>query len=168
MEWKIGKSSGRCAACDNELASGEAFFSVLLDGAEGLERRDYCRECWPKIENERREPRDEPIFFWRTVHEPAPKKRAIDIAMVTELFKKITDSDEEIHRKVRYFLALLLMRKKAVSLVRTGSDNGVEYMVIRVKGEDCERIVANPQLEAGELEDVKAELEAMIEMELSS
>ncbi len=164
MEWKITKSSGQCSACHSELSAGEAFYSLLNETGEGLERRDYCPECWEKAAAER----SDAIFFWRTTRaERQSKKRAIDLETVTGLFRKLADGDGTTHRKIRYFLALLLMRKKIVKLLGTGHEDGVEYMTVRLKGEEESRRVANPELDKGDMEDVKAELEAMLQMELS-
>ena len=163
MEWKIGKSRGCCSACEGELEAGKPFYSVLNEWEGGLERCDYCLNCWGSREQDK----NRATFFWRTVQAEAPKKRAIDLGMVTDLFRKLPESEEPMRQKVRYFLALLLMRKRAVKLLNTGREDGREFMLIQLKGEESPLRVINPDLTPGELDDVKAELEALMEMELS-
>jgi len=163
MDWKIGKSNRRCCVCEAELVMGEAFYSTLNQWEGGLERRDFCLQCWQNSGEEKQRP----DFFWRTTQaDDVPKKRSIDLEVVTDLFRKLPESSDPMRQKVRYFLALLLMRKRVVKLLSTGREDERDFMSIRLRGEEKEQRVTNPNLTQGELDEVKAELELLLEMEL--
>ena len=171
MDWKIGKSKGRCSNCDREFAAGEEFYSALYDGGAGFERRDFCRNCWEAAGNRHGDTvpaeGDRPFSYWRTVVEDKTgRKRRIDLELVKDVFDRLEGDEDPTRLKIRYFLSLILMRKRVLRYLRTESGDEKEYMVVTFPRQKVEYRVRNPNLTQGELADVKAELEILLDMEL--
>jgi len=164
VDWKIGKSSGHCFKCGREFAANEGFYSALYDTKREFARRDFCDECWRRSAGASAE--EKPFSFWRTAAEEAPKKRGIDLEVVKEVFDRLEGDLDETRLKIRYFLSLILVRKHALRYIRTESDAEAEYMIVRVPRVQKEHKVRNPNLTQGELADVKAELENLLDMDL--
>ena len=168
MDWKIRKTAGQCCKCRREFAPGEEFYSALYDSGSEFERRDFCGDCWEKTAGTAPEGDGRPFSFWRAAVEETPKKRSIDLELVKEVFDRLERDDDPMRLKIRYFLSLILMRKRALRYVRTEQEGRAEYMVVRVPRAQVEYKIRNPDLTQGELEDVKAELENLLDMELGS
>lgn len=127
--WSIRKKSDACVACEREFAVDEALFSLLRATEEGLARQDLCQACFTA--------RDEAeaagdLFFWRTHQQEETKKGlAVDFDAVEGLFLALEGREERRLAELRYLLALLLMRKKRLKLVRILRRSDAEGMVMR-------------------------------------
>ncbi|RKY29333.1 MAG: hypothetical protein DRP79_00615 [Planctomycetota bacterium] len=174
MDWKIGKSRGQCCGCNREFAAGEDFYSALYDHGVEFERRDFCESCWKDAgiresapqSGERTNSEERPFSHWRTVVGEKPKKRGIDLELVKDVFDRLKEDEDPTHLKIRYFLSLILMRKRLFRYLRTESGEDGEYMVVTASKQKTEYRIRNPNLTQGELTDVKAELENLLDMEL--
>jgi hypothetical protein len=168
LDWKIGKSSGHCYKCNREFAASEGFYSALYDLKREFARRDFCDECWRR-DSGVAAPAEKPFSFWRTAAaEEAPKKRSIDLELVKEIFDKLEGDLDETRLKIRYFLSLILVRKRALRYMRTESDAEAEYLIVRAPRQQKEHKILNPNLTPGELADVKAEIENLLDMDLDA
>ena len=172
MDWKIGKSSGQCFKCNKEFAASEAFYSALYDIAGVFARRDFCERCWKESAGVRApagaNAGEKPFSFWRAAVEETPKKRGIDLDIVKDVFHRLEGDVDETRLKIRYFLSLILLRKRALRYIGTESDAEAEYMVVRAPREERRFKIRNPNLTPGELADVKAELENLLDMDLEA
>ena len=45
-DWEIYKPLGECAATGKKIEFGEEYFGALVEGADGLERKDFSAEYW--------------------------------------------------------------------------------------------------------------------------
>lgn len=170
MDWKIGKSSGQCHKCGRGFAANEGFYSALYDTKDVFERRDFCLACWRPGEPLQAGQAAEagPFSFWLTAAEEAPKRRGVDLELVKEVFDRLEGDLDETRLKIRYFLSLILMRKHALKYIGTESEGDKEYMVARTPRQQREYRIVNPNLTQGELADVKAELENLLDMDLGA
>src|SRR4051812_46118976 len=88
-EWKIAKPACACCQCSGALTVvGVTYFSALLQSPEGLQRRDYCADCFHK-----NRPADV-YYFWKTTHrdeEDKNKRRqpVVDVDFVLDFFKRL-------------------------------------------------------------------------------
>lgn len=160
MEYKIRKSSYRCARCEREFELGEGYRSVLRLGAEEPERLDYCEPCFE-------EPGDEDaVAHWRARRtEPPSRKKAVDFAMLRELFFKMVEHHGEEYAKVAYLLGLVLIRKRRLKLIEFATDDGVDYLV--VTGPDRKepiRVLA-PELNRDEYGALRDKLTCLLDIE---
>lgn len=167
MDWKIGKSSGRCHKCGKGFGASEGFYSALYNAKGAFERRDFCLGCWQPAEPP--VAREAGLFsFWLTAAEAPPQKRGIDLELVKDVFDRLEGDVDETRLKIRYFLSLILLRKHALKYIGTESEGEKEFMVVRVPRKQTEYRIVNPNLTQGELADVKAELENLLDMDLGA
>jgi hypothetical protein len=143
--YPAARSTGRCAATGREFAPGERIVAALVERESGgLERRDYALDAWEG--GARPTPPDVVFGFWRTTY-TAEEKRRDALLSDDELLDLFDDLVEEQEGKsqaaFRYFLALLLVRRRRLRLV--GMRDGA--MLVLRKGETGEPIrVPDPGL----------------------
>jgi len=121
--WSIEKRVPSCGACEHEFADGEALWSMLAVGEEGLARRDRCAVC--RTDDEL----DEALFWWRTHHREAKGKGLqLDLEAIEALFvalgehEKAQDEAGERLRQLRYLMCLILLRKRRVKVVKVARE----------------------------------------------
>jgi hypothetical protein len=156
-QYRIGKARESCSSCGKEFQDGEEVVSCVFPEGDLLGRADLCLACWdagkapPSISSWRRK-----------VEKKAPPKR-FDRKAALELFQALADSEEPGDADTAYILALLLMRKNVFELARTGSENGVGVMMLKLRGGTEEFRVPSRDLSEEQLEKVKDNLEAIFE-----
>jgi len=123
-DWKIRQKEEGCAACKRPFEAGEEHFSILLVGPEALGREDRCVACFEAAE-------EAPGIFWRTRRRDAGRRLAVDFESIERLFLALEGRSEERLAELRYLLALLLIRKKRLKLVRVLRREGAEFLVLR-------------------------------------
>jgi hypothetical protein len=156
-QYNIGKKQETCLACGKEFRGGEEVVSCVFQEGEGLGRADLCAACW----EEGKAP--EHFSSWRRKAEEKNAPRKFDNAAALQLFRVLSDSEEQRDADTAYMLALLLMRKKVFDLVRTGTEDGRKVMVIKVRGDAEEFRVTDRNLSEEQLEEVKNSLESIFE-----
>lgn len=156
-QYHIGKSQETCTSCGKEFRDGEEVISCVFPENDSLGRADMCLDCWEGGKA------PEFISSWRRkIEKKAPPKR-FDRKAAFELFKVLADSEESRDADTAYILALLLMRKNVFELERTGARNGVNTMILRLKGTKEEFRVPGRKLTDERLEQVKDNLESIFE-----
>ena len=153
-QYNIGKRQESCTACGREFQDGEEVVSCVYPEADSLARADLCAPCWEAG----KAPGNISHWRYKVKKEAAPRKFNRQAAL--ELFRVLADSQEPQDADTAYILAVLLMRKKVFELARTGSEDGVNIMVLRLKGGTEEYKVASPDLTEERLEEVKDNLES--------
>lgn len=115
LDFEVKRCSRRCVVTDQELAPGDAYYSVLeVDGAEVV-RRDYSAAAWNG-------PPESAIGWWesRVPLDGATKPKLAPGEVALELFDRWVDSPE-MHDAV-YVLSLFLVRKRVFRFAETGFD----------------------------------------------
>ncbi|MCX7804685.1 MAG: hypothetical protein N3A38_05785 [Planctomycetota bacterium] len=156
QEWKIKKNSGECVRCRVRFEPGRRLFSVLFDRPEGLFREDYCLECFS---------RDRPgdfFSFWRTTmpQPDAPKRPVINMDAIFDVFRNMRDPSEPSAARLRFLLALMLLRKKRLKLSRIVRRGGREYLVLVEPRVGAEHDVECMELTDAEMEELRDKLSA--------
>lgn len=161
MEWKIARGQGKCMVCQGELEEDAVYYSALIEKGEGFERRDYCPTCWANRSGE--------VFsFWQTrVTRNGPRTRPIaDKEVLLDFFSRLESDESPERRKIRYLLALILMRKKVLKFENiekgAGPFSGLDFLVLRESGTDRRHKVLDPGLSQKELEPVKEQLNQIL------
>ncbi len=116
IDFEIQRATRRCAATDREFRPGEVYYSLLVEDAGQVIRRDFAASAWPG-------PPANAVGWWRatlpessgTGHKMAPNEIAL------ELFDRwsIQSGQED----ATYILALLLVRKRVFRFNDTATDN---------------------------------------------
>jgi hypothetical protein len=157
-DWQMPRRSNRCAVSGREFAIGEEFRVSLYETDDGLERLDTALDVEPPE-------RDGLIAAWRT-RRPAPDTKSTNAAHqagLVELFQQLTDADNAEHSPLRFALALLLWRKKHLTLVETDrAEDGAETWTFQqAKGND-QYTVTKPELTEDAVSELGAQLEALL------
>lgn len=123
-DWKIREKEEGCAACKRPFGAGEEHFSILVVGADALGREDRCVACFEAAE-------ETPGIFWRTRRQAAGRRLTVDFESIERLFLALEGRSEERLEELRYLLALLLVRKKRLKLVRVLRREQGEFLALR-------------------------------------
>ena len=164
----IEKGLGTCEGCRGSLALASHAFAALFTSGEGYARKDYCPACFEALT-------ERPFSFWRRSKEAlvaaAPetagreeraKAKRRDLDALLEMFQRLADPLEgkaEDAKKLRYLLALALVRKKRVHLVDLAREGGADCLVIRTSGEAEVISVPAPSLSKEDMERLAEELQ---------
>ena len=160
MSWDIEKSTEVCCQCGSRLSPGDEFVATLVEDGESFARRDYCPECWGEGR--------EAFSFWRTRVPAKDQKRKtfVDDEMLTNLFCRLADSEQDLKRRFRFVLMLILMRKRLVKFEKTIHRDGEEFWRLSCKGTDEPQEVWDPKLDEQQIQEVSGELSAILNMEI--
>jgi hypothetical protein len=126
-DWKLSKRTDACTACERTFAEDEPLFSLLAFDSDEVRREDVCRACFPA----RKEAAGARLIYWRSLHRVGKKAVAVDFEALEGLFLALEGREEVELRELRYLLALLLMRKKRVKLLKTARKPDGEAMILR-------------------------------------
>ncbi|MCA9243093.1 MAG: hypothetical protein KDA32_03995 [Phycisphaerales bacterium] len=145
-----------CRVCGRGFAAGDHYRALLFETEQGYEREEVCLGCPPHG--------DDFLASWRThrPHPTGPQKVRLDLPAIFSFFEGLADATEPEKVQFRFVLALLLWRKKALRLQDSNSADGVEtWHFTRPKSEDRYQ-VARPALDDQRIEELSAQLEALL------
>ena len=155
-EWKIMRDRKGCERPGCPLPSARQYFAVLEFPA--CMRRDVCDACFVDLERKS----SEPVVFWRAVRQKSGSKEPVlDLVSLRALFDRLGTVDDDKARSLRYFCALLLLRKRALKMVpaRTAEQERADLVVIDPKMKEMEPIsLFAPAIDLADLSTVKEEL----------
>ena len=178
-EWKIQRDREGCPKPGCALPSNSTYYAVLEWGVRevksksgkptGVEvpaciRRDFCEVCFEVYR--RQCPDDQPPIFWRAVHKSSGSKEPVlDLVSLRALFDQLGTVDDERARALRYFCALLLLRKRVLKMAKPKSreQEQADLVVRDPKLKEMEPVALfAPAIEATDMSAVKDELLAAI------
>lgn len=153
IDYQIQPSTRRCFVTGRELQPGERCYSVLLDEAGKLVRRDYAADAWQG-------PPPDAFSFWvGKVPEPQGRRRPVfDDELLLDCFSRLEGQDEPGRVKLRYVMALMLMRRRRFQFEEASADDGHEIMVLRCVRTGSRHRVVNPGLTEDELASVQEDV----------
>jgi hypothetical protein len=145
-EYQIQPNTRRCAATGRELLPGQPYYSVLLDEAGKLVRKDYSREAWQG-------PPPGAFSFWAGRISPPQSRRRppIDDDLLADCFQRLEGQTEPGRLNFRYVLALLLMRRRRLRFEEAEQGPDGEILVLRCARTGARHRVVNPGLSEEEL-----------------
>lgn len=164
QEYEIQRCTRRCAATGRELAPGEVFYSLLVEESDQWVRRDYCQEAW------RSAPWGDtpPVGWWRS-RMPTPQTRQFQLAPNEVLLQLLEDLESQPDKvALRYVLALLLVRRRLLTLAPRESTANVEassaemeHLTLRGAGRDDIQVFV-PAIDASEVDALQDELVTLL------
>jgi len=104
------------------------------------------------------------IGSWQT-HRPRPaakKLYSFDREAIQRFFEQLEDADTREKRQLRFVLALLLWRKKALKFDRSETDDGREVWHFVVPRSETAHAVVRPDLNEDQLEQLGEQLEGLL------
>ncbi|GAB4147294.1 MAG: hypothetical protein Fur0037_15450 [Planctomycetota bacterium] len=159
-EWKIRRDRARCEKPACPLPTAERYYAVLE--LPSCTRRDFCEACF--LDYERRS-EERPVFWRAPRRQDGQKGPVLDLASLRILFDRLGESDGERARGLRYFCALLLLRKRLLKVVapRTAEEQRADLVVVDPKIKEMEPVALfAPSVDLHDLGAIKDELLAAI------
>jgi hypothetical protein len=133
-DWKIARRRDRCSRCEAAFDEGTRHLSTLCFQGESLAREDLCAPCF-----ERRDHGLE-IFYWSTRQRRDRRSLALDLPTLEHLFLRLEGNEEARIQELRYVIALLLMRKRRLKLVRVVRDPRESLVLKRPRRDEAWRV----------------------------
>ena len=152
-DWEIKKTLGQCAGTGRDLGIEEEYFAALVEGEEGLERRDFSIEYWNEAKP--------PVYcFWKTkMPNPEVKKKLlVDDEMLMTFFDRLADETDPEKLNFRFVLTLILMRKRKLKYDACENVEGAEVWTLKVTGQDRTAEVVNPHLNEDQIESLSSQM----------
>jgi hypothetical protein len=153
VEYQIQPSTRRCSATGRELRPGERCYSVLLDEGGKLIRHDYGPDAWQG-------PPPGAFSFWAgKVPEPQARRRpTFDDDLLLDCFGRLEGQAEPARLKLRYVMALLLLRRRRLHFEEARQRGEQETLVLRCARTGARHEVVNPGLDEQELTSVQEDV----------
>ena len=159
--WKIHKDRAACEKPGCPLATAEEFFAVLE--LPDCTRKDVCAACFQSLPQSCK---DAPIYWKTRRREPGKKAPMLDLVSLRVLFERLGEVEGERAQGLRYFVCLLLLRKRMLKLVDPQDENEerADLVVIDPKAEVQVRVsLFAPEVDEDRLANLKDELLAAID-----
>jgi len=152
-DFEIARAVGRCAVSGRTLNEGEAFYSVILDTPDGLQREDVSEECW----------NGPPAgafchFKSRIPRKEEPKKIFVDDDALVGFFLQLGRSEDPLKQRFRFVLSLMLMRKRLLKYEATVRDGGRESWRMKLVKDKSLHDVLDPALDERQIQELTGEL----------
>lgn len=160
-EWNISKPSGICCGNGNEIQPGQEYYGALVEGEEGLERKDFSAEYWESS-------KPEVYCYWKSIMaDPEEKKKIfIDDDMLVAFFERLENETEQEKVDFRFVLTLVLMRKRILKYLSSRIEDGKEIWKLRHVPRKEEVEVVNPELDESRIESLESQISQIMQGEL--
>lgn len=157
-DWKIHRNREACTKPGCPLPTSKSYFAVLEWPA--CVRKDLCDACFRDYER-RCEGAEAPIF-WRAMRKSiGSKEPVLDLNSLRALFDRLASVDDERARALRYFCALLLLRKRVLKMAppRTAEQERADLVLVDPKMKEMEPVcLVAPEIDLDNLGALKDEL----------
>lgn len=161
-DWKIHRDRKGCEKPGCPLPTSRSFYAVLE--WPSCVRRDLCDACF--VDYERRCQGSEPPIFWRALRKATGgKELVLDLVSLRLLFDRLGAVDDDRARSLRYFCALLLLRKRVLRMVRpqNAEQERADLVVVDPKQKEAGPVLLfAPALDLSNLGAIKDELLAAL------
>ena len=116
-DWKITRDRQACERPGCPLPGARQFYAVL--DLPDCVRRELCDACFTEHERDCQEKGSPPVF-WRAVRKiTGSNEPVLDLVSLRALFDRLAGETDERPRTLRYFCALLLLRKRVLKMTRS-------------------------------------------------
>lgn len=153
MDYNIKALGKTCSASGDPLTPGSTCYSVLLMENGKLVRVDYNADSWSG-------PPDNAVAHWRSDVPDAKEETVnpLDPEYLFEYFERLSEDASDREQKMRYVLALLLVRKRRLQIDGTRRDGDESYLQVSgIRGEGFFEI-RDPELSDEEIEQLQVQL----------
>ena len=147
-----------CAVCGEALPADGEILTTLEVTSEGFARIDQHPQCHGG---------GEVVASWRWTRakELRPDPRRLDLGFLSEFFKRLDGRDEEHSHRVRWIVALLLLRKKILEMVDRSVKDDAEVLHLRFKKSEKVYDVADPRLDAEAMASIEDDLSRIFNLD---
>ncbi len=142
-EYRIARRGRNCQVCSREFPPGEDFVSAVFERPEGstegaFERVDACPGCFAALGRE-------PYSRWTTrLGEERGRGPILDIQMAQDFLVRLAREGSPERGSLMHLLALLLLRKRRVKLLRERQDADATWLDLVVRTGEGETEISVP------------------------
>jgi hypothetical protein len=160
-DWEINRPLGQCCGSGRKIEPGEEYYGALVEGEQGLQRRDFSGEFW-----EREKP--QVYCFWKTKLAAPNEKKQLFVSddMLAAFFERLANETEPEKVNFRFVLALVLMRKRRLKYDSTKMDGVCEVWRLRMTGDKELVEVVNPHLNEDQIEQLTSQIGQILQADL--
>lgn len=113
MDLTIRRPTCQCAETGRSIEPGESFYSALVRAGGSIERVDVSADAW-------RGPPEQSIAWWRSTM-PEARAKGPSLASADVLLDVLERLEgDEVESRLRYLLALFLVRRRVLRLAEQG------------------------------------------------
>ena len=175
-EWKIHRDREGCQKPGCPLPTSKSYVAVLEWGVvetgkkgavasvPACVRRELCDACFQDYD--RKCSPEQPPIFWRAMRKVAGNKdHVLDLQSLRMLFDRLATVEDERARTLRYFCALLLLRKRVLKMAKpkTREQEQADLVLRDPKLKEMEPVcLVAPAIDINDLGTIKDELLAML------
>ena len=162
MEYQLRPLGKNCAGTGQPLKPGSMCFSVLIEKGDELQRLDYSAEGW-------KGPPENAVAQWKcAVPLPAEsKKKLLDPDALMGYFDQLYEQANPLDERLRYILAILLIRKKRLKLEGSRYEGENEFLQLLSQQGEGSYEVRDLQISEGEMLELQDVLNARLATEWS-
>jgi hypothetical protein len=155
--WKIRLEKTKCTRAGCPLPAAREYYALLA--LPECARRDVCAECF---EEETRRKGERALVYWKARRQPGERKEpTLDVESLRALFWRLGEAEGERAAGLRYLVALLLLRRRALRIARDAASQALDADLVVVDaaraGSGAVALRA-PELGDGVLEELRGEL----------
>lgn len=185
QDWNLNKASRECSKCKLQFSQNQQIFCGIVevnlsvvnvnankkssqqkrqqdDQEIGFVRSDYCQNCFNEIQNT--------LFsFWNTKVPESKQAKFDDIEKVVEFYKRLVgrqNIDDSVE-KIKYFLTLILLRKKKLKVTATKRNEGRTIMVIESTWDGESSEIMDPEISETDIIQIKNQMEKLFDIEFN-
>lgn len=133
--FEIPRRHRACVLGKEDFSPGQFYFSLLENLDEGVERKDYCLECWNSLHKQNCAYTEGKIFWKSSI----PKKKEVSEEALRrdekalKLLREYATSTSQNERSQAFILALLLTRNKLLQLKQEFQEDGYLLQLYEVR-----------------------------------
>lgn len=162
-QWKLSQRKPVCSHDGQPFQVGAPFYTAIFwdDQVGEFRREDYSEESWKAIREQA-----SPFSFWRSIYEnlddDGKKSEAVGKEDAESTLRRLLEENEPGTERTRYFLALLLERKKILQQIDSQEQDGRRFIIFRRRRTEEVFIIPDPNLSLEELPAVQEEVMALL------
>lgn len=159
QDWDIKPRGSFCVLCKTAFADQQPYLSSLRLGAQGFERGDFCRTCWPQQDS------TQALSVWHGVfHAPAPlPEEALKKETAESMLRTLIEQNDSGSRNTIFILAVMLERRKwLVEKNVRRLENGSLLRIYEHRKTGDTYVISDPQLSLDQIEKVQEEVVALL------
>lgn len=153
-EFPIGRLSGLCAGCSQALLPGQVYYAVIWQQDEQYVRKDFDEKCWAAA------PADA-LGVWRAkvpVPQNKPRPKHVPAKLLMSVFERLGETEGVAATKMRFVLALLLLRRRLLRDAGLRDEAGVQMWHMRRPADQVEFDVVCPPLSPQDTEELSQQM----------
>jgi hypothetical protein len=165
IDWKIQSRARACQACAKPFVEKQAYFTLLFDRKNNLERWDVCLACWEAQYGQGANDRKGFVSFWQGVFQepPAGPPEPIQKESAESLLRKLAEQNDAQYNSTCFILAVMLERKRILKVKAQTTENGHRTLLYEhIRTGDLFSIL-DPSLQLGQLDEVQRTVTHLLE-----